>query len=226
MLSSLCEKKNKNVWESVLLYVFSLYICILMYNRFSMKRFFGILLVGMAVMLSSCEDMLKSLNVTEEISMPNMDFRLNRQQQKDGLGDILMDESFTLNLDSMLVELGYSAEDVDKCLKSMALKVVNFSLKDTSYVKNFDFLDSARMTFSTTSVSETTVALLTPKEERKATSQMNLQISLEDVTKYIRSKEQVRVRIYGKADLSSLPEEVSYVDILVGGMMRMELKPL
>ena len=67
-------------------------------------------------MLSSCEDMLKSLNVTEEISMPNMDFRLNRQQQKDGLGDILMDESFTLNLDSMLVELGYSAEDVDKCL--------------------------------------------------------------------------------------------------------------
>lgn len=226
MLSSLCEKKNKNVWESVLLYVFSLYICILMYNRFSMKRFFGILLVGMAVMLSSCEDMLKSLNVTEEISMPNMDFRLNRLQQKDGLGDILMDESFTLNLDSMLVELGYSAEDVDKCLKSMALKVVNFSLKDTSYVKNFDFLDSARMTFSTTSVSETTVALLTPKEERKATSQMNLQISLEDVTKYIRSKEQVRVRIYGKADLSSLPEEVSYVDILVGGMMRMELKPL
>lgn len=226
MLSSLCEKKNKNVWESVLLYVFSLYICILMYNRFSMKRFFCILFVGMAVMLSSCEDMLKSLNVTEEISMPNMDFRLNRQQQKDGLGDILMDESFTLNLDSMLVELGYSAEDVDKCLKSMALKVVNFSLKDTSYVKNFDFLDSARMTFSTTSVSETTVALLTPKEERKATSQMNLQISLEDVTKYIRSKEQVRVRIYGKADLSSLPEEVSYVDILIGGMMRMELKPL
>ncbi len=209
-----------------MLYVFSLYICILMYNRFSMKRFFGILLVGMAVMLSSCEDMLKSLNVTEEISMPNMDFRLNRQQQKDGLGDILMDESFTLNLDSMLVELGYSAEDVDKCLKSMALKVVNFSLKDTSYVKNFDFLDSARMTFSTKSVSEATVALLTPKEERKATSQMNLQISLEDVTKYIRSKEQVRVRIYGKADLSSLPEEVSYVDILVGGMMRMELKPL
>ena len=197
-----------------------------MYNRFSMKRFFGILLVGMAVMLSSCEDMLKSLNVTEEISMPNMDFRLNRQQQKDGLGDILMDESFTLNLDSMLVELGYSAEDVDKCFKSMALKVVNFSLKDTSYVKNFDFLDSARMTFSTKSVSEATVALLTPKEERKATSQMNLQISLEDVTKYIRSKEQVRVRIYGKADLSSLPEEVSYVDIIVGGMMRMELKPL
>lgn len=226
MLSRLCEKKNKNVWESVLLYVFSLYICILMYNRFSMKRFFGILLVGMAVMLSSCEDMLKSLNVTEEISMPNMDFRLNRQQQKDGLGDILMDEYFTLNLDSMLVELGYSAEDVDKCLKSMALKVVNFSLKDTSYVKNFDFLDSARMTFSTKSVSEATVALLTPKEERKATSQMNLQISLEDVTKFIRSKEQVRVRIYGKADLSSLPEEVSYVDILVGGMMRMELKPL
>ncbi len=226
MLSSLCEKKNKNVWESVLLYVFSLYICILMYNRFSMKRFFGILLVGMAVMLSSCEDMLKSLNVTEEISMPNMDFRLNRQQQKDGLGDILMDEYFTLNLDSMLVELGYSAEDVDKCLKSMALKVVNFSLKDTSYVKNFDFLDSARMTFSTTSVSETTVALLTPKEERKAISQLNLQISMEDVTKFIRSKEQVRVRIYGKADLSLLPEEVSYVDVLVGGMMRMELKPL
>lgn len=177
-------------------------------------------------MLSSCEDMLKSLNVTEEISMPNMDFRLNRLQQKDGLGDILMDESFTLNLDSMLVELGYSAEDVDKCLKSMALKVVNFSLKDTSYVKNFDFLDSARMTFSTTSVSETTVALLTPKEERKATSQLNLQISMEDVTKFIRSKEQVRVRIYGKADLSLLPEEVSYVDVLVGGMMRMELKPL
>ena len=82
------------------------------------------------------------------------------------------------------------------------------------------------MTFSTTSVSETTVALLTPKEERKATSQLNLQISMEDVTKFIRSKEQVRVRIYGKADLSLLPEEVSYVDILVGGMMRMELKPL
>ena len=57
-------------------------------------------------------------------------------------------------------------------------------MKDTSYVKNFDFLDSARMTFSTTSVSETTVALLTPKEERKAISQLNLQISMEDVFRH------------------------------------------
>lgn len=178
------------------------------------------------MVLSSCEDMLKSLNVTQDISMPNMDFRLNRQQQKDGAGDILMEDFFTLDLDSMLTELGYSPEEVDTYFKSMALKVVNFRLKDTAYVHNFDFLDSARMTFATASVPEMTVAQLTPKGERQATSNMNLTIALEDVTKIIRSKEQVRVRIYGKADLAALPEEVSYVDVLVGGMMRMELKPL
>ena len=190
-----------------------------------MKRFFGIMLVGMALLFSSCDDMLKSLNVTEDVSMPNMDFRINRQQQKDGLGDILMDESFSLDLDSIFVALGYSSSDIDKFFKSMALKVVNFRLKDTSYVKNFDFLDSARMTFATASVSEVTVAQLSPKESRQATSQMNLMIALEDVTKFIRSKEQIRVRIYGKADLDALPAEVSYVDVLVGGAMRMELQP-
>ena len=228
---SVCAKKialaaKKIISECKVLYLFYAYICTLYLNVLHMKRFFGIVLVGMALVLSSCEDVLKSLNVTQEVSMPNLDFRLNRQQQKDGAGDILMEDFFTLNLDSMLTELGYSPEEADTYLKSMALKVVNFRLKDTAYVHNFDFLDSARMTFATAGLSEVTVAQVTPKGERQATSNMELMIALDDVTKFFRSKEQIRVRIYGKADLAALPEEVSYVDVLVGGMMRMELKPL
>ena len=178
------------------------------------------------MVLSSCEDMLKSLDVTQDISMPFMDFCVNREQQKDGLGDILLDETLDLNLDSLMTEWGYSYADIDKCMKSMALKMINFRLKDTSYVHNFDFLDSARMTFATASVSEVTVAQLSPKSERQATSMMDLNIALEDITKFLRSKEQIRVRIYGKADFDAIPEELTYVEVVVGGMMRMELQPI
>lgn len=191
-----------------------------------MKKLFGFLFVGAALVLSSCEDMLKSLDVTQDISMPFMDFCVNREQQKDGLGDILLDETLDLNLDSLMTEWGYSYADIDKCMKSMALKMINFRLKDTSYVHNFDFLDSARMTFATASVSEVTVAQLSPKSERQATSMMDLNIALEDITKFLRSKEQIRVRIYGKADFDAIPEELSYVEVVVGGMMRMELQPI
>ena len=208
-----------------MLYFFSLYICILMYNRFSMKRLYGILLVVTTLFCTSCEDILQSLNVKQDLNMPMLEFRLDRQQQKDGGEDLLMDETISFNLDSLMTEWGYSSLALSEYLEKSMLKKISFQLKDTAGVKDFDFVDSARMTFCTASVAEETVARLSSKEERKAASMLELQLALSDVTRFIQSKEQIRVRIYGNADMDKLPSEVPYVDVQVTGDIHMELKP-
>lgn len=192
---------------------------------FKMRRLFSIALVVMAFLCSSCDDVMDSLKVKQELDMPKMEFRLDRQQQKDGLGDVLMDETISFNLDSMMAEWGYSTRSLAEYLDKSMLRNMTFQLKDSSLVKDFDFIDSARMTFSTPSIAEQTVAMLSPKEERKASSRLELQLAAMDVTRFIRSQEHIRVRIYGKADMDKLPSEVSYVEVLVAGAMQMELKP-
>ena len=190
-----------------------------------MKKLVLVFLSAMSVLAVSCDDALKSLNVKENVSMPVFEFRIARAQQKADAPDTLLDETFRLNLDSMMSEWGYSSVDVAKYLKKSTMKTVTFQLKDSAQVKQFDFIDSARLTFATAYLPEVTVARLNPRVERESGAKLTLSIALEDVTNYILSKESIRVRIYGKTHPELLPEGVSYTDVLVGGILQMELTP-
>ena len=194
-------------------------------NSGIMKRNFFMLLLFAVLCLISCDSLKDSLTVRQDISFPSMNFRVSRQQQKGGAGLLLMDETFSLNVDSLMEEMGYGSSDISKFLKNTDLTKIFFELKDTSVIKKFDFIDSARATFSTVSVPETTVARLAPKAERPGSTILQLEITMKDITSFIRSKERIRLRFYGGTAPECFPEGVDFVDVLVGGSARMELRP-
>lgn len=205
--------------------IFSDICTFILINSKSMKKSVSFLLLGLAFLAMSCNDVVDSVDVKQDVSMPPMDFTVERDQQKAEGPDTLMDEKILLNLDSVLAAIDYGSFDLVKCLNLMAVRSLFFELKDTTYTKNFDFIDSARLTFATDNLPEETIAHLTPKAERPAKSVLGLFIDASDVTKFMRTKDSVRVRIYGSVDMDAVPTEVSEVNVLVGGVMGMELKP-
>lgn len=194
-------------------------------NQIIMKKTVSFLLLGLAFAFVSCDDVVDSVDVKEDVSMPPMEFTVEREGQKDGDPDTLMDEKMLLNLDSVLAAIDYGSMDLVKSLNLMSVKRLFFQLKDTTYAKSFDFIDNARLTFSTPNTAEETIAHLMPKSERPAKTYLELYIDASDVTKYMLSKDSVRVRIYGNIDMDAIPAEISELDVEVGGLMGMELKP-
>lgn len=118
-----------------------------------MKKYLLFLTMGLALLGTSCEDVLKALTVKEEISIPPMSFIIERLQ-KDAALDILMDETFLLPVDSVMATLDYSHTNLLDYLDNMKVKNMFFQLVDTSDVSTFDFIDSARLTFSTQNIPE------------------------------------------------------------------------
>lgn len=190
-----------------------------------MKKILMFLSLGLVLLCTSCEDVLETLTVREDISIPAMHFIIDRLQQKDAGPDTLMDETFLLPLDSVLSALDYASDDLMEYLDNMQVKNVFFQLVDTANIHTFDFIDSARLTFSTPSVPEVTVAHVVAHKNRGPQSVLDLSLDLTDVTRIIKSKDSIRARIYGHVNLDSLPASVENVEIIVGGMMGMELKP-
>lgn len=190
-----------------------------------MKKVFMFLSLGLAVMCTSCEDVLNALTVKEDISFPPMSFIVDRLQQKDAGPDTLMDETFLLPLDSILVALNYSSGDLIEYLDNMKVKHVFFELVDTLNANTFNFIDSARLTFSTPSIPEFTVAHVVGHKSSGPQSLLDFSLDLTDVTKIIKSKDSIRARIYGHVNMDSLPASVESVEVRVGGMMGMVMKP-
>ncbi|MBP5395783.1 MAG: hypothetical protein J6Y34_02175 [Bacteroidales bacterium] len=58
----------------------------------------------------------------QDLNMPMLEFRLDRQQQKDGGEDLLMDETISFNLDSLMTEWGYSSLALSEYLEKSMLK--------------------------------------------------------------------------------------------------------
>ena len=190
-----------------------------------MKKIFFFMSLGFALLCTSCEEVLDALTVKEDISIPPMSFIIDRLQQKAAGPDTLMDETFLLPLDSLLETLDYASADLVEYLDNMMVKNLFFQLVDTAGVNTFAFIDSARLTFSTPEIPEVTVAHIASRESRAARSSIDLMLDLTDVTKLIKSKDSIRARIYGHVNLDSLPASVENVEVRVGGMMGMEMKP-
>lgn len=181
--------------------------------------------MGLALVCTSCEDVLNALTIKEEVSIPPLSFIVERLHQKDAGADLLMDETFLVPMDSVLGTLNYSIADLADCLENMKVKSIFFQLVDTLGNNTFDFIDSARLTFSTPNVPEVTVAHIAAREERGTKSNVDLMLDLTDVTKLIQSKDSIRARIYGHVDMDRIPASVENVEVRVGGMMGMEMKP-